>query len=138
MSVGKEGLKGLAVLTVLAVTAAVTVPRAAVAQCCSLPKVAVASGSAAGDSILVLDISGMTCDDCAAHVYKALTRVKGVKQATVSYPGKQARVRVAKPTAAEKKLVEAVRKAGYDAHVREKTPAAEEKSSPEAGKSTGL
>ncbi len=137
MSVGNEGLKGLVVLTVLAVTAAVTVPRAAAAQCCSLPKVAAASGSATSDSILVLDISGMTCDGCAAHVHKALKGVKGVKQATVSYPSKQARVRVAKPTAAEKKLVEAVRKAGYEAHVRARTAGEEEKPSPEAGKSRG-
>lgn len=135
MAGNQKLLNGLVVLTVLCVGVGAAVPSAGAAPCCSLPKVAAAGGSTASDSVLVLDVSGMTCDGCAAHVRQALTRVKGVKQATVSYPDRQARVRVAKPTAAEKKLVEAVKKAGYDARVRAKTPAGE-KSSPETGKST--
>lgn len=130
-------VKTVGVLAVLATTAVAGSVSLASAQCCSLPKDAAASQTPAGrDSVLVLDIAGMTCDGCAAHVKKALSGVKGVKDAKVSFSAKEARVRIAKPTAAEKKLVEAVRKAGYDAHAKAKTPAEEEKSSSEVRKST--
>lgn len=91
------------------------------ARCCVLPTLAAASDSAATqDSVLVLDISGMTCDGCAIRVKKALSSVKEVKDASVSYSAKEARVRIAKPTAAQKQLVEAVKKAGFKAQVRAK------------------
>lgn len=106
------------------------------AQCCSVPEHA-SSAAAKGnpvaqDSVCVLEISGMTCGACAAHVQKALSGVKGVKEAKVSYEGKKAVVKVAKPSATEKALVKAVKRAGYGARVTEKSrsePKAEDKKS---------
>ncbi|MBI4363849.1 MAG: heavy-metal-associated domain-containing protein [Candidatus Latescibacteria bacterium] len=99
-------------------------PRPVAAQCCALPdhaSAAAAKGSVAGpDSVCVLEISGMTCGACAAHVQKALSGVKDVKEAKVSYENKRAIVSVAKPSSKAKALVKAVRKAGYGARVTSK------------------
>ncbi len=125
------------VLALLAAAAIVGSADQASAQCCSLPKLAAASDSLAGrDSVLVLDIAGMTCDGCAAQVKKALSGVKGVKDAKVSYSAKEAKVRIAKPTVAQKKLVQAVKKAGFDARVRTKGAEEASKSPPESEKSS--
>jgi len=75
------------------------------------------------DSICILDISGMTCGACAAHVKKALLGVKEVKVVSVSYGKKQAVVKVSKPSAKEKSLVDAVEEAGYGASVSSKDAA---------------
>ena len=69
------------------------------------------------EQIIVLDVQGMMCQKCVAHVKKALEGVKGVKSvevdldantATVAYTGK-------KPEA----LVKAVTEEGYPAKIRE-------------------
>ncbi len=94
------------------------------AQCCSLPDhaaaVAAKGAAAVADSVCVLEISGMTCGACAAHVQKALSGVKDVKEAKVSYEDKKAVVRMAKPSSKAKSLVRAVQKAGYGARVTSK------------------
>ena len=68
------------------------------------------------EQIIVLDVQGMMCHKCVAHVKKALEGVKGVKAvevsldeniATVTYTGK-------KPEA----LAAAVTKEGYEAKIR--------------------
>ena len=111
------------------------------AQCCSLPDHAVAAAAkesgAGADSVCVLEISGMTCEACAAHVQKALSGVKGVKEAKVSYAQKQAVVRLAKPTAKTKELVRSVQKAGYGATVKSKDVAPLEKKDGKAQAPTG-
>lgn len=61
---------------------------------------------------LSLTISGMTCASCAGRVEKALSRVPGVTGASVNLAGESARILGAASLPA---LVEAVRKAGYDA-----------------------
>ncbi len=65
-----------------------------------------------------LNIEGMTCDSCAAHVERALKGVPGVENASVpGWESGRANVIVAQdtaPTALEK----AVEKAGYHAKVR--------------------
>ncbi|MBI2311459.1 MAG: cation transporter [Betaproteobacteria bacterium] len=43
---------------------------------------------------LVLEVSGMTCNACAAHVKAALEQVPGVREADVSYPAGFARIAV--------------------------------------------
>ncbi len=109
----------------------------AAAQCCSPPKLAAARDTLAGrDSILVLGIAGMTCDGCATQVKKALSAVKGVKDAKVSYSAKEARVRIATPTSAQEKLIEALKKAGFDARVRAKEAEAAKKSPRKSEKSS--
>lgn len=68
---------------------------------------------------IMLDVQGMTCDHCAAHVTKALFLVPGV--AEVDVPGwrsAQATVRATSDVSSES-LIEAVRAAGYQASVRQ-------------------
>ena len=62
----------------------------------------------------VLAITGMTCSSCAARVEKVLAGVPGVVSAVVNLATEKAHVTLTRgvPTSA---LIEAVRKAGYDA-----------------------
>jgi mercuric reductase len=69
---------------------------------------------------IVLDVEGMTCDACAAHVRRALEAVPGVAAAQVpGWESKQARV-ITSGLVGEGALVRAVREAGYRAVVRER------------------
>lgn len=128
----------LGVLVATAVLMAGGVDRAS-AQCCSVPEHAAAlaaKGSTAGaDSVCVLEISGMTCGACAAHVRKALSGVKDVKEAKVSYENKKAVVRVAKPSSKAKALVKAVQKAGFGARVTNKGVSESKNDAPRGGRS---
>jgi copper chaperone CopZ len=54
------------------------------AGCCAIPQRTAAS-SAASEKIATLHIEGMTCGSCATAVKRVLTKVDGVKAATVSY-----------------------------------------------------
>jgi Cu+-exporting ATPase len=65
----------------------------------------------------VLDITGMTCAACAAHVEKALSRVDGVSQADVNLALERANVEFDGAGGPEA-LVRAVEKAGYGAVLR--------------------
>lgn len=69
---------------------------------------------------ILLEVTGMTCDSCAAHVTRALESVPGVVQVTV--PGWQsARAEViAESDVSDDALAAAVREAGYRATVRER------------------
>ena len=71
---------------------------------------------------LELNVHGMTCDSCAAHVVKALKGVEGVSKANV--PGWQsARATVtAEVGVAGEALAGAVREAGYSATVQTRKP----------------
>ncbi len=61
-------------------------------------------------------ITGMTCQNCAQHVQRALQGVAGVEAATVDLATARATVRMsANGTLPTAQLVEAVRAAGYDA-----------------------
>jgi Cu+-exporting ATPase len=67
----------------------------------------------------LLGIEGMTCENCAAHVQKALTQVPGVAEAKVTYAKGEASVCIKKGTAVtDETLVKAVEKAGYKAKVK--------------------
>ncbi|MGH8258668.1 MAG: cation transporter, partial [Steroidobacteraceae bacterium] len=63
---------------------------------------------------LVLPIGGMTCATCAGRVEKALNRLPGV-EAVVNLASERADIRYDARTIAAAALVEAVRRAGYDA-----------------------
>ncbi|TCS71145.1 mercuric reductase [Sulfuritortus calidifontis] len=65
-------------------------------------------------SELILHITGMTCEHCAASVKEALLSVPGVRGAEVSYPEATARV-AAKAGTPVTALLEAVRAKGYGA-----------------------
>src|SRR5512134_2090636 len=64
-----------------------------------------------------LDIEGMTCASCVAHVEKALRQVPGVIDATVNLASEQASVESIAGAIPARALVEAVDAAGYTAHV---------------------
>ncbi|MDX1554431.1 MAG: mercury(II) reductase [Xanthomonadales bacterium] len=61
-----------------------------------------------------LNIGGMTCESCAAHVKDALERVPGVQSATVSYPNGIAEL-VTEPGMPTATLTAAVAEIGYQA-----------------------
>ena len=89
---------------------------------------ATAGVSGAAGHEVVLDVGGMTCASCVRHVEKALAKVPGVQEASVSLATESARVEVApgqSPDALAQALVAAVTAAGYDAavHVPEAPPA---------------
>jgi len=52
--------------------------------CCAIPQRTAASSSAS-EKVATLHIEGMTCGSCATAVKRVLTKVDGVKAATVSY-----------------------------------------------------
>lgn len=69
---------------------------------------------------ITLDVQGMTCDGCAAHVEKALSGVADVNEATVpSWRAGRATVTAAAQVT-DNTLVEAIEGAGYRAQVRER------------------
>jgi Cu+-exporting ATPase len=70
--------------------------------------------AAAPTAELNLDIGGMTCASCVAHVEKALKAVPGVVDASVNLATEKATVRGA-DTIAPSALIAAVEKAGYEA-----------------------
>jgi len=62
-----------------------------------------------------LSLSGMYCAACAGIIEQALCAVDGVAAATVSAAGQRAAVRWDPQRTRPSKLIEAVRRAGYDA-----------------------
>ena len=63
-----------------------------------------------------LNVEGMSCQHCAAHVTQALEAVEGVSKATVSLDEKSAVVELSSDVA-DSALVDAVVQAGYEATV---------------------
>jgi Cu+-exporting ATPase len=62
-----------------------------------------------------LDITGMTCANCAAGIEKALGQVPGIGEATVNFAMKRAHVRFDPDRTGLGRIVEAVETAGYGA-----------------------
>lgn len=66
------------------------------AACCAIPSksstatVAAASNTAVASKVVTLNIEGMTCGSCEIAAKRVLTKVNGVKSATVSYEKKNA------------------------------------------------
>ncbi len=76
---------------------------------------------------LALPVLGMTCAACQHHVESALQRTNGVKSAHVDLMANRASVVFDPQTASPEELIEAIRKAGYDAVLpRPGAPAAEQ------------
>lgn len=79
----------IAILTTAAAALAVTTYAGAGAACGVTPQPSAASSDAT-EKVATLHIEGMTCGSCATAVRRVLTRVEGVKAATVSYESKSA------------------------------------------------
>ncbi len=67
----------------------------------------------AQDVTTQIKVSGMTCGSCAVSVKSALTKVKGVKSADVSYEKAQAIVVYDDTQTNEQQLREAINKTGF-------------------------
>src|SRR2546430_1744952 len=79
-----------------------------------------ASPEARSRVVTELEISGMTCGNCARHVTEAIQNVPGVQSATVSLDARQASVRWAMEGGSNvPAVIKAVKEAGYEAHTAE-------------------
>jgi copper chaperone CopZ len=65
-----------------------------------------------------LQVDGMTCIGCEAHVQKALGAIPGVRSAKVSYKDNEALVTYEKEKVTVEQLIQAVHKAGYKAMLK--------------------
>ncbi|HYC14874.1 MAG TPA: cation transporter, partial [Stellaceae bacterium] len=70
----------------------------------------------APETAVSLKIDGMTCAACVSRVEKALARVPGVSEASVSLATEEARV--VGPGLETSRLIAAVEAAGYEAHLK--------------------
>ena len=66
---------------------------------------------------VTMKVEGMSCRMCIPAVKKALYGVKGVKKVSVDFEGKKARIEYEKDVADVKKMVEALKRAGFTAGV---------------------
>lgn len=69
----------------------------------------------AANSVVALDIQGMTCNACAGEIEGELRKVPGVVRADVSYERRRAEIRLSTAQPAIQPLIAAVEKAGYHA-----------------------
>jgi mercuric ion transport protein len=69
----------------------------------------------AGNSVVVLDVHGMTCSACAGEIEGELRKVPGVVRADVSYERRRAEIRLSTAQPRVQPLIAAVEKAGYHA-----------------------
>lgn len=62
---------------------------------------------------LVLDIKGMTCSGCEAHVEQAANKVEGIEKAKASYTEGKAEIEFDPAKTNPEKIIEAVKTTGY-------------------------
>ena len=67
---------------------------------------------------LPLAVDGMACADCEAKVKAALSKLKGVKAVQVSYKKNEAVVEYDPGAVTPKQILQAVKKAGYEAKLK--------------------
>jgi P-type Cu+ transporter len=73
--------------------------------------------SAAGEARVTLPVSGMTCAACSARVQRALQKQPGVREAAVNLMVNNATVSFDPAATSAERLVEVIRKTGYDAEL---------------------
>jgi mercuric ion transport protein len=74
-----------------------------------------ASSVELADSLVVLDVQGMTCAACEGEIDRELRKVPGVVQASTSFDQRRTEVRVMSPAPKTEALIAAVEKVGYRA-----------------------
>jgi Cu+-exporting ATPase len=72
----------------------------------------------AANELVELELEGMTCAACASRIERTLNRLEGV-EASVNFATETAQVAVRPGAATVESLIEAVRRAGYDARLHE-------------------
>jgi mercuric ion binding protein len=83
-----------------------------------LAVVAISGVALAGSRTVTLDVKNMTCAVCPLTVKKALERVAGVQQVSVSYADKTATVQFDDATAIPAQLTEATKNAGFPSSLK--------------------
>ncbi len=73
------------------------------------------SGIATGGAEITLEVSGMSCVMCVKHVTRALLEVPGISEANVTLEPPRAVVRYDPAAAGPEAMLDAIRRAGYDA-----------------------
>lgn len=76
---------------------------------------ATVAASPAANSVVVLDVQGMTCSACAGEIEGELRKVPGVVAAQVSYERRRAEIRLSTAQPKVQPLIGAVERAGYHA-----------------------
>lgn len=69
---------------------------------------------------VVLEVRGMTCEACSQAVVYALQRLEGVRAAEVTLEPPEARVRFEAEKVSVAQLIEAIRRAGFEANLKAK------------------
>ncbi|MCA2013954.1 heavy metal translocating P-type ATPase [Cereibacter sphaeroides] len=80
-----------------------------------------AAGFSTPEDVTRLSISGMTCASCVGRVERVLAKLPGVVSASVNLADESATVRHLAVSGLPDRMVEAVRKAGYEAQVATET-----------------
>ncbi len=78
------------------------------------PEIASASQGSAGNSRIVLSVSGMSCAGCASRVERTLKQVTGVSDANVNLPMERADIEFATAQTSAAALAEIIRGAGFE------------------------
>ena len=69
---------------------------------------------------VTMKVEGMSCKMCIPAVKKALYGVKGVKKVSVDFETKKAQIEYEKDVADAKKLIDALKRAGFTAGVEKR------------------
>src|SRR3989344_3083636 len=64
----------------------------------------------------IMAVKGMHCASCAITIERSLKKVEGVQKANVNYANEKAYIEFDEAKTVESKLVDAVRKVGYDVY----------------------
>ena len=65
----------------------------------------------------IIKVSGMHCASCVTVLTKALTKTEGVKSANINFSTEKASIEYDPKILDERKLVDTIKKKGYDGHV---------------------
>ena len=110
-----RALPGIATATVNLATETVTLTAATPIDLASVIAAVKKSGYGVTEQNIVLAITGMTCASCVGRVEQALSNLSGVLKATVNLATEHATVQIASGAVTTEALIDAVRRAGYQA-----------------------
>ncbi|MEO8384904.1 MAG: copper ion binding protein, partial [Betaproteobacteria bacterium] len=110
-----KAVSGIASATVNLATETATLHAAAPIDVANVIQAIEKSGYGVGEQTITLAITGMTCASCVGRVEQALRRVPGVLKATVNLATERATIQIAAGAVTAEALLEAVKRAGYEA-----------------------
>lgn len=66
----------------------------------------------------IFDVTGMSCNNCVAHVDKAVKSLDGVKKVKVNLKKAEASVKFDESLISDAQIIQAIEEAGYEAVVK--------------------